>query len=227
MCKYFYSKYEVIEYLSVYSRFYAQRLFECEEFFREEKGYVSVTMLFSILESIMKLTADDYDSPLYEIAKKLNNQSIISDEEHKFVSTDKYSVRKIRNLFAHANLFAINIVNIEDQKEILYPLTEEDSCLLLYKKLSGVIFNLILKIISRDFIDEVKNSINIDLSKSLLDLKLDIKILTLNEMETLKGIPVNSIAKLDIPYNQKLKILDEAPNVNIYVGILENLLSPK
>ena len=227
MCKSFYSKYEVIEYLSVYSRFYAQRLFECEELFREEKGYVSVTMLFSILESIMKLTADDYDSPLYEIAKKLNNQSIISDEEHRFVSTDKYSVRKIRNLFAHANLFAINIVNIEDQKEILYPLTEEDSCLLLYKKLSGVIFNLILKIISRDFIDEVKNSINIDLSKSLLDLKLNIKILTLNEMETLKGIPVNSIAKLDIPYNQKLKILDEAPNVNIYVGILENLLSPK
>ena len=227
MCKSFYSKYEVIEYLSVYSRFYAQRLFECEELFREEKGYVSVTMLFSILESIMKLTADDYDSPLYEIAKKLNNQSIISDEEHRFVSTDKYSVRKIRNLFAHANLFAINIVNIEDQKEILYPLTEEDSCLLLYKKLSGVIFNLILKIISRDFIDEVKNSINIDLSKSLLELKLDIKILTLNEMETLKGIPVNSIAKLDIPYNQKLKILDEAPNVNIYVGILENLLSPK
>lgn len=227
MCKFFYSKHEVIENLWVYSRFYAQRLYECEELFNEEKGYVSITMLFSILESIMKLAADDFDSPLYEIAKKLNDQSIISDEEHRFVSTDKYSVRKIRNLFAHANLFAINIVNIEEEKEILYPLTEEDSCLLLYRKLSDVIFNLILKIISRDFIDELKNSINIDLSKALLDLKLDVKILTLNEMETLKGIPVNSIAKLDIPYNQKLKILDEASNVNIYVGILENLLYRK
>lgn len=105
----------------------------------------------------------------------------------------------------------------------MYPLTEEDSCLLLYNKLSSIIFNLIFKIISRDFIDEVKNNINIDLSKELLTLKLDIKTLTLNEMEALKGIPVNSVAKLDIPYNKKLKILDEAPYVDVYASIFENL----
>jgi len=224
MDKLFYSKQEVIEYLWLYSRYYSQRLFECEELFQEKKGYASITMLFSVLENIMKLSTDDYDSSLYDVAKKLNEQSIITDEEYKFVSTNKHSVRKIRNLFAHANLFAVNIVNIENNNEILYPLTEEDSCLLLYNKLSGIIFNLIFKIISREFIDEVKNNINIDLSKQLLTLKLDIKTLTLNEMEALKGIPVNSVAKLDIPYNKKLKILDEAPDVNVYASILENLI---
>ncbi len=224
MDKLFYSKQEVIEYLWLYSRYYSQRLFECEELFQEEKDYASITMLFSVLENIMKLSTDDYDSSLYDVAKKLNEQSIITDEEYKFVSTNKHRVRKIRNLFAHANFFAVNIVNIENNEEILYPLTEEDSCLLLYNKLSGIIFNLIFKIISREFIDEVKNNINIDLSKQLLTLKLDIKTLTLNEMEALKGIPVNSVAKLDIPNNKKLKILDEAPDVNVYASILENLI---
>lgn len=93
MDKFFYSKQEVIEYLWLYSRYYSQRLFECEELFQKEKGYASITMLFSVLENIMKLSTDDYDSSLYDVAKKLNEQSIITDEEYKFVSTNKHSVR--------------------------------------------------------------------------------------------------------------------------------------
>lgn len=126
-------------------------------------------------------------------------------------------------MFAHANLAAINIINIEKDKEILYPLTEEDSCLLLYSKLSDIIFNLILKIVSGGFIFDVKKNINIDLSKLLSDFKLELKVLTLNEMEILEGIPVDSVEKLDIPYNHKVKILDEASNVNVYTSIFENL----
>ena len=206
-----------------YSRYYSQRLYECEELYREEKGYASITMLFSVLENIMKLYADDFDSSFYEIANKLKDQSVLTSEEYNFVSADKHSIRKIRNLFAHANLAAINIINIEQNKEIFYPLTEEDSCLLLYSKLSDIIFNLILKIVSGGFIFDVKKNINIDLSKPLSDLKLELKVLTLNEMEILKGIPVDSVAKLDIPYNHKVKILDEASNVNVYASIFENL----
>nr|WP_039692846.1 TM1812 family CRISPR-associated protein [Streptococcus gallolyticus] len=131
-----YSKQEVIQHVWSYSRFYSQQLFQCEEFFKDGKGYAAITILFTVLENIIKLAANDYDSSFYDVSKELADKSIITDEEYKFISTNQFSIRKIRNLFAHANLFAVNIVNIEDDREILYPFTEEESCLLLYTKVS-------------------------------------------------------------------------------------------
>ena len=215
-----YEKQEVIEYLWLYSHFYSQRLFECEELYEEEKGYASITILFAVLENIMKLAANDYDSSFYDIAKQLESKTIITNEEYKFISTNQFSIRKIRNLFAHENLFAVNLVNIENGKEILYPFTEEESCLLLYSKVSDIIFNLILKIISKNLICDI----NVNLSKILQELKLEIRILTANEIAVIKGIPTNSLDNINIPYNEKLKIFDEASDVNVYTHIFKNLL---
>lgn len=91
MDKFFYSKEEIVDFVWQYSRYYSQRLHECEELYREEKGYASITMLFSVLENIMKLYADDFDSPFYKIAKKLKDQSVLTLEEYKFVCTCKSS----------------------------------------------------------------------------------------------------------------------------------------
>ena len=214
-----YSKQEVIQHVWSYSRFYSQQLFQCEEFFKDGKGYAAITILFTVLENIIKLAANDYDSSFYDVSKELADKSIITDEEYKFISTNQFSIRKIRNLFAHANLFAVNIVNIEDDREILYPFTEEESCLLLYSKVSDIIFNIILKIASRNLI----LNINVNLSKVLHEFTLEIRILTPNEIATIKGFPENSLDNTDIPYNEKLKIFDEASDVNIYEQIFKKI----
>lgn len=83
------------------------------------------------------------------VAKELKDKSIITNEEYKFISTNQFSIRKV------TNLFAVNLVNIENNREILYPLTEEESCLLPYSKVSDIIFNLIFKIISLNFINDM------------------------------------------------------------------------
>jgi len=60
--------------------FYSQRLFECVEFFEEEKGYASITIIFSVLENIMEVSANDYDSSFYDIAKQPESKSVITNE---------------------------------------------------------------------------------------------------------------------------------------------------
>ena len=105
--------------------------------------------------------------------------------------------------------------------QILYPFTEEESCLLLYSKVSDIIFNIILKIASRNLI----LNINVNLSKVLHEFTLEIRILTPDEIATIKGFPENALDKTDIPYNEKLKIFDEASDVNIYEQIFKKLFN--
>jgi len=57
------------------------------------------------------------------------------------------------------------------------------------------------------------------LSKILQELKLEIRILTANEIAVIKGIPINSLDNINIPYNEKLEIFDEASDINVYTHI--------
>ena len=224
MKKHSFLKPTVLDYLWQYSHFYGQRLYECEELFSEGKGYAATTLLFACLENVIKSVVNDYDSSFYNVVEKLKSNSIISDVEYKFVNSDEFCIRKIRNLFAHANLSAINLVNYEENRKCLYPLTEEDSCLLLYEKISLVIFNLILKIISSDFTDEVKAKLEIDLHYDISNCKLEFKTLTSKEMLILKGFPEDYIPEeLGIPEDAKIRLIENEPDVNIYTHILKNL----
>jgi hypothetical protein len=78
-----------------------------------------------------------------------------------------------------------------------------------------------LKIASRNLI----LNINVNLSKVLHEFTLEIRILTPDEIATIKGFPENALDKTDIPYNEKLKIFDEASDVNIYEQIFKKLFN--
>lgn len=215
----------VLDYLWQYSRFYSQRLYECEQCYSEEKGYAAITLLFSCLENICKSVVNDYDSSFYDVVKKLKENLTISEVEYCFLNQNEFCIRKIRNLFAHANISAINLVNQEGNREILYPLTEEVSCILLYERISDIIFNLILKIISSHFLDELREKIQINLDSNIKKCKLEFRILTSKEMLVLKGLPEDYISDdLGIPEHARIRIIENAPDVNIYKEIFTNLL---
>lgn len=204
----------VLDYLWQHSRFYAVRLYECEELYRQSRGYVAVFMLFSCFESICKSVANDYDSSTYAIFKKLHDQKLLTDTEHAFINTNKFSLRKIRNLFAHANIGAINLIVSENEKEILWPLSEDDTAALLYEKISDIVFALILKLVSTTFIEELKKIFVINLDNAIDSCQLHFRILTAKEMLVLKGYPEDYIPDdLGIPEDAKIRLIDNAPDV--------------
>lgn len=214
----------ILDYLWQHSRFYSNRLYECEELYRENRGYAAIFMLFSCFESISKSVANDYDSSAYTVYEKIYNQNLLTDTEYSYINTNEFSLRKIRNLFAYANVATINLIVNEDGSEILWPLTEDDTAILLYKKISDIIFALVLKLISATFIEEVKKDIVIDLDNEICSCQLNFRILTTKEMLVLKGFPEDYIPdNLDIPEDAKIRLIDNAPDVNIYKFIFENI----
>lgn len=214
----------ILDYLWQHSRFYSSRLYECEELYRQNRGYAAIFMLFSCFESICKSVANDYDSSTYKIYKKLYDQKLLTGTEYAFINTKEFSLQKSRNLFAHANIGAINLIVDDSRKEILWPLTEDDTALLLYEKISDIVFALVLKLISATFLKDVKKDIVINLDNEISLCQLNFRILTAKEMLVLKGFPEDYIPDdLGIPEDAKIRLIDNAPDVNVYKFIFENI----
>lgn len=218
------NKSTVLDYLWLHSRFNAMCLYQSEVLYREEKGFSAVTVLFSCLESVVKSVANDYESSLQTVFRKIFDAGIITEKEHDFLNVGDTCIRKVRNLYAHANVSAINLINIEDGKEVLWPLTEDETSLLLYKKISDIIYNLILKCISSNFVDEVKARFSQPLDDAILQCDLRIKILSVPELLALKGYPSDYISNdINIPEDAKYRMVDNSPDLNMRMHILSRL----
>ena len=190
----------------------------------QSRGYAAVFILFSCFESICKSVANDYDSSSYTIYKKLHDQKLLTDTEHAFINTNEFPLRKIRNLFAHANIGAINLIVNENEKEVLWPLSEDDTATFLYEKISDMVFALVLKLVSATFIEEVKKTFVINLDNDINLCQLNFRTLTSKEMLVLKGFPEDYISDdLSIPENDKIRLIDNASDVNVYKYIFENI----
>ena len=122
-----YDKHTVLDYLWQYSNFTEQCLYQSEELYHSDRGYSAVIVLFNCVENVAKSVVNDYDSKLEIVFRKLFDNNIISKTEHDFLNSVNTCIRKIRNLYAHANISAINFVIPENGKEVFWPLTENDT----------------------------------------------------------------------------------------------------
>ena len=218
------SKVEVADYIWQYSRFHHSCLVQCENLYREDKGFSSVMILFNCLENISKSVANDYDSSLYDVFHKLYKQSIITEREHEFLNIGDFCIRKIRNLYAHENIAAIHFLADFEGKEILWPLTENETSLMIYSKISDIIFNLMVKMVSSAFIESVREKFKTPLDAAIDGCNIRYKILTSKELLLLKGYPEDYISgDLDIPEDAKYRIIDNSPDVNVYSFILSGI----
>lgn len=210
------SKAEVADYIWQYSHFHHSCLVQCENLFREEKGFSCVMVLFNCLENIAKSVANDYDSALYDVFKKLHSQKIITTKEYEFLNEGAFCIRKIRNLYAHTNIAAINFLGRFEDRETLCPLTENETSLMLYDRISDIVFNLMIKMASSGFIDSVKEKFQQPLDETIDQCNLRYKILTSKELLVLKGYPEDYIPEdLDMPEDARIRLVDNAPDVSI------------
>jgi len=174
MEKDFYSKGEVIDYVWQYSRHYGNLLGYCEDIADEETnngGFASLIFLFNLTENILKDTLENFDAPFHSIITTLKNQGIITRKEHDFLNATDNSIRKVRNLLAHSNLSKYNLSFIEDGKEIYYPLTENETCLKLYNMVSGILYNLMMRIISINFVEPLEITLDKRLDNVVIKIK--------------------------------------------------------
>lgn len=219
-----YSKNYVLDYLWQHSRFYHFCLHQSEELYRNEKGYAALVMLFNCLENIFKSAINDYDSRAVDIYKSTYDAGLISETEHAFLNEGQYCLRNIRNMYAHANIATINLIVSENGKDIYWPLTENDTSLLIYEKVSDIVFNLILKIISTSFIDEVRNSINVCLDDEIKECSLYFTTLTIEQLLVMNGFLTDYLDGCeDISEDAKIRLIDNAPDVGMFSSILSQI----
>ena len=109
----------------------------------------------------------------------------------------------------------------ENGREIFYPLTEEDSCLLLYEKISEYLFNLLLKIIANNFITEIE----VDFGDCLKNFQIRIDTLSSKEMLMLLGVPEDYFEGSKDEFGEATlqRLADNSSNVHVLSEILKNL----
>ncbi|MGY3725366.1 hypothetical protein SAMN05421767_13517 [Granulicatella balaenopterae] len=138
------------------------------------------------------------------------------------MSKNPNSLRKIRNLFAHANLERLNLIQIEDGKTIYYPLVEDESCLIIYDKISEIVFNMLLSIIY-----EIKTA---DLDWNIQQVNLGIEEISVEKQYELLGFNEEDINKIKsvfsesekrdgIASNNMWKMVHNSSNLNVLESI--------
>ncbi|HHK5544926.1 hypothetical protein COA19_03270 [Bacillus thuringiensis] len=225
MEKEFYSKSDVIEYVWQYSRYHGNLLSYCEQIAKEDSsnarnGFAALIFLLNLTENIFKDRIKNYDANLINVINELKNQGLITQTEYTFLNDRNNSIRRLRNLLAHANLSKYNLVFIEEGREILYPLTENETCIKLYEMFSGILFNLMLRIISVNFIKPFE----INLDDKIKNLEINIKELTPEELLELKGVDVSGVPTWkELSEIDRYRLAENTSDVNMYLEIFKRL----
>lgn len=211
-------KVDLIHILNYYSKYYCRQLYECESLFQSDSGHTSIFYLFSLLENIIKSTLNNYDETTYKLIQKLKENNVINEIECDFLNGSEKGVRKIRNIFAHANLSKYDFkIGTES---ITYPFTENETCLLLYSYFSNIICGLIIKILNPMM--EIQE--DIDLSSLIEGLNYQIIERTPEELLNFKGInPENILGWDELDESTKFRLVENSPDTNILSMILGNL----
>lgn len=214
-----YAKSFVVDTIWQYSNYLGNQLIQLQNI--EENGPASLIYLFNLIEIIIKSSVDDYESNFYTVISKARNNGLINDVEHDFLNDSNYGIRKLRNVFAHANLsrFCYKLGN----GPLLYPLSENENCQQLYNLISDIVFNILLKLVANKLIDEMNIDVNVD--HLINSLEYQIVIITPEEILKEKGIDYTTITFWDtISESDKFRLAENARDVNVMGLIFQNLL---
>ncbi|RDU83687.1 hypothetical protein CJF24_08860 [Aeromonas veronii] len=210
----------VIDYVWLYSRYLGNQLAYLKEI--EENGSASIVYLLNILETIHKAHVDDYESNFQSVVKKTFESGLLSQVEYEFLNNKVNGVRKLRNIFAHANLSQFSFTL--DNSKIIYPLTENENCQLLYSKISDIIFNIIFNIILKISIFPLDTDISINTDSSIKALKYTIATLTPDDILRDKGIDPETLPGWDkLTKTEQYRHAENASNVKVLANIFSAL----
>lgn len=215
-----YTNPEVIDYVWQYSKYHGNLMGYCDQLADEGNGHIALISLLNITEMIFKDKINDYDEGFFKVIKKLRDRNSITQPEYVILNNPNNGVRRIRNLLAHANLSKYNIIFKNEGKELLYPLTENETCIKLYNIFSPIIFNIILKLISEDLIVDIE----IDLESFIKEINIEIKEISPEKILEHKGLDYKEIEGWsDMNKETKYRLAENSSDVNFITEIFKNL----
>lgn len=213
------SKAEVIDYIWQYSHYYGNQIAFLGHV--EENGCASLIYLFNLLENVLKAHIDDYGKTSFQdVVRESYKSGLLTKVEHDFLNNKKSGIRKLRNILAHANLSKFNI-RFGNEK-LLYPLTENENCQLLYQKLSDIIFNIMLKVAALNL--NVNVSVNVD--NEIKALKISIVEFSPEDILIDKGIDPTTLDRCgwkDLKVSEQYRLAENASNVKLLSHIFKHL----
>lgn len=217
-----YSKELIIDHFWTYSKSYSYRLYGCQELFNLGYGDAALSLLLMLFESVSKSVIKDFDSSAYQVYERLRIENLVTEDEYQFINIRNFSLRKLRNLLAHANLGATCLVVDESGDSEILPFTENETFLFIYSKISHIVFNLIFKICGAPY-SEPMSDCPIDLSDDINSCNYIIKVFTSKELLSLKGFPEDYLSDLDIPEDVKIRLIENEPDLNMWKVIFESI----
>lgn len=208
-------KAETIRVLNYYSKYYCRQYINCEQLFFDEKGHFALFNLLALFENIIKSTLNDFESSFYELNIRLKDENLINETELCFLNDSQISVRIIRNILAHANLSKYDLVI--NGNEVTYPFTENETCLIIYDRISYILSGIILKILKplMDFGE-------IYLPNQISDIDFSLITRTPEELMAFKGITINEEWD-NLDEASKYRLVENSSDVNILTAIFKNL----
>lgn len=212
------SKAEVIDYIWQYSHYYGNQIAFLGHV--EENGCASLIYLFNLLENVLKAHIDDYGKTFQDVVRESYKSGLLTKVEHDFLNNKKSGIRKLRNILAHANLSKFNI-RFGNEK-LLYPLSENENCQLLYQKLSDIIFNIMLKVAALNL--NVNVSVNVD--NEIKALKISIVEFSPEDILIDKGIDPTTLDRCgwkDLKVSEQYRLAENASNVKLLSHIFKHL----
>lgn len=217
-------KSSVIDEVWQHSKYHGNLLAYCDSLSKvsHANGFATLLFLLNIIENTMKDAIKDYDSGFHDVLKKVKHQGLINYKEAKFLNAPNNSVRKLRNILAHSNLSKYSVIYLEDEKEISYPLTEEETCLKIYETISDVCFNIILKVLNVNF----PKKYEIDLGKAIDEAQINIKEYTPEELLAFKGLEhlKSNPPWLSLSDTDKYRLIENSSDVNVLASIFDGLI---
>lgn len=208
---------EVIDIVWQFSRYHGNQLIFLENI-KEKNPIAALIYLTNILENILKNYKNDYDCKFIEAINYAHTQKILTDVESEFLNNSKIGIRKLRNIFAHANLskFSFQLHN----SSLLYPFTENDNCELFYDLISEVLFNIICKIALVHL--TIKKEIFLD--DVIANLDYSIIIWTPEQILEDKGIDTKELIGWDkLSESDKYRYAENAQNVKVLSFIFSQI----
>jgi hypothetical protein len=210
----------VIDHVWLYSRYFGNQLAYLKEI--EENGSASLVYLLNLLENIHKTHVNDYESNFQSVVKATFETGLLTQIEYEFLNNKVNGIRKLRNIFAHANLSQFSFQFERD--ETIYPLTENENCQLLYSKISDIIFNIILKIAI------VPLNVDLLVNTDVAIKNLKYKIVTLSPEDILldKGIDPSTLHDWGtLTKSEQYRHAENASNVNVIAHIFSALANER
>lgn len=196
----------IISEIFQYSHNYWMLLNDCEDLYNWWYWESSILLLFNLLENTIKSNTNWFEKTFSNNIKILKNNKIITDIEYNFLDNKVNSIRILRNIISHSNLWGVGLLVNHNDKDIFYPFTENDTFLFLYNLISEVIYNIIYKIIFRD------NNILDDYINNII---LRVKYIDYKEKSTLHWLPEDYLNVNWLSETDKIRLIDNSPDVNV------------